>query len=167
MLGRILALLFFGAPSEGLDNEALELMVKGQPNDRLVKNLGRSSGVLRTQMMAFRRVFEELDFLTFWYYELENTPTPKLVLISAPSEIYVSNSVQSDNGQWKMTGECRKLVEPTSATNGNPHDFGRHLVCGISRNHSEMVKFQGVHDNVYKTIRGDLAKCFSRERNGQ
>lgn len=33
MLGRISALLFFGAPSQGLDNEALELMVKGQPND--------------------------------------------------------------------------------------------------------------------------------------
>lgn len=84
LLNRISALLFFGTPSEGLDNKALELMAKGQPNDRLVKSLGRSSGVLRAQMNAFRRVFEDLDFLAFWYYELENTPTPELVCSCAP-----------------------------------------------------------------------------------
>ncbi|OMP85203.1 hypothetical protein BK809_0003871 [Diplodia seriata] len=78
-LNSISALLFFGAPSEGLDNEVLELMVKDQPNDYLVKTLGRSSGVLRTQMVAFRRVFEESRFLTFWYYGTEMTPTPKQV----------------------------------------------------------------------------------------
>ncbi|KAL1617798.1 hypothetical protein SLS54_007577 [Diplodia seriata] len=123
-LNSISGLLFFGAPSEGLDNEALQLMVKDQPNGYLVKTLGRSSGVLRTQMTAFRRVFEESRFLTFWYYETEMTPTPK----------------QTETDQWKMTGECRKLVEQGSATNGVPSDTGRHHVRGIQKNHSEMVK---------------------------
>ncbi|KAL0258460.1 hypothetical protein SLS55_005953 [Diplodia seriata] len=144
-LNSISGLLFFGAPSEGLDNEALQLMVKDQPNGYLVKTLGRSSGVLRTQMTAFRRVFEESRFLTFWYYETEMTPTPK----------------QTETDQWKMTGECRKLVEQGSATNGVPSDTGRHHVRGIQKNHSEMVKLQGVDDTVYKSILGDLKKVTS------
>lgn len=55
-----------------------------------------------------------------------------------------------------MSGPHEILVSTQSATDGRPYDCGVHLVLPINRTHSNMVKFNGVHDPIYGHIRYQL-----------
>lgn len=65
-----------------------------------------------------------------------------------------------------MDGPESRLVDISSATNGMPHDYGRHTVRPINRNHSEMVKFQGPADEVYRQALADLKNIISSPISG-
>lgn len=51
-----------------------------------------------------------------------------------------------------MTGPSAVLVNTSSATHGRLEDSEHHRVYPINRNHSELVKFSGPHDEEYKTL---------------
>lgn len=65
-----------------------------------------------------------------------------------------------------MKGPKRRLVDISSATNGMPHDYGRHMVRAINKSHSEMVKFHGPTDEVYKQVLADLKAITAFQRSG-
>ncbi|KAF5573352.1 ankyrin protein 3, partial [Fusarium pseudocircinatum] len=50
------------------------------------------------------------------------------------------------NGKWDMSGPSEVLVEVSSATCGCQKQHP------INRNHSEMVKYSGVHDQLYRRV---------------
>lgn len=65
-----------------------------------------------------------------------------------------------------MEGPKCRLVDISSATNGMPYDYGRHVVRPINRSHSEMVKLHGPTDEVYKQVFTDLQSIFLSQRPG-
>lgn len=149
-LERLIGLMFFGTPSQGMDIETLLPMVDGQSNELFIRTLGLSSSALRNQMDEFRRIFEGMNFSAYWYYETRKSRTAE----------------KCNNGEWKMTGPKRRLVDISSATNGMPHDYGRHMIRAINKSHSEMVKFHGPTDEVYKQVLADLKHITSFPRSG-
>lgn len=72
------ALLFFAVPNRGLDNSNLMYMVKGQPNEDLVKDLKQSSRFLSMLAQRFNKYFTLDDSKIISIYETRMTPTVKV-----------------------------------------------------------------------------------------
>jgi len=68
-------LIFFGTPTRGLEIQSLSAIVKGQPNEELVKYLGPSSRYLKQQHNEFYRVFTHHDSQIISIFETKMTPT--------------------------------------------------------------------------------------------
>ena len=69
------ALIFFGVPNRGLDHPSLTTMVKGQPNEDLVRNLDPSSPFLSQLHSMFYEHFTFDDSKILCFYETKMTPT--------------------------------------------------------------------------------------------
>lgn len=69
------AVLLFAVPNRGLDNSSLISMVKGQPNEDLVRNLSGTSRFLRLLHQRFNKCFTLDDSKIICVYETEKTPT--------------------------------------------------------------------------------------------
>jgi hypothetical protein len=69
------ALLLFGVPNRGLDNSSLMAMVKGQPNEALVRDLSGSSRFLSLLHRMFYERFALDDSRIICVYETQMTPT--------------------------------------------------------------------------------------------
>lgn len=70
--------LFFGVPSQGMDIEALIPMVRGQPNEELLKSLQPESKILRDLSIAFKSAFDKRPHIAY-FYELHTSPTARKV----------------------------------------------------------------------------------------
>jgi hypothetical protein len=70
--------VFFGVPNLGIRNEHWLPMVKGQPNEDLVRNLRPNSKYLRTLHEIFRSVFIFPDSKILSIYETKKTPVAKV-----------------------------------------------------------------------------------------
>jgi hypothetical protein len=70
--------VFFGVPNRGIRNEHWLPMVKGQPNEDLVRNLGPDSKYLRKLHENFRSVFIFPDSRILSIYETKKTRTAKV-----------------------------------------------------------------------------------------
>jgi len=73
-------LIFFGTPTRGLEIQSLSTIVKGQPNEELVKYLGPSSRHLKQQHNEFYRVFTHHDSQIISIFETKMTPTVEVSL---------------------------------------------------------------------------------------
>jgi hypothetical protein len=69
----IYGLLFFGVPNQGIRIEHWLPMVKGQPNEDLVRTLGLQSTYLRRLHEDFRAAFHFSDSEIICIYETELT----------------------------------------------------------------------------------------------
>lgn len=69
------ALLLFGVPNRGMDNESLMAMVKGQPNEAIVRELSPSSRFLSELHRQFNKVFTWDDSTIISWYETKKTAT--------------------------------------------------------------------------------------------
>jgi hypothetical protein len=67
-------LIFFGTPTRGLEIQSLCTIVKGQPNEELVRYLG-ASRYLKQQHDEFYRVFTHHDSQIISVFETKMTPT--------------------------------------------------------------------------------------------
>jgi len=65
--------LFFGVPNQGLRVEQWLPMVKGQPNEDLVRMLGHDHVYLRKLHQNFRAAFDFADSVIVSVYETEKT----------------------------------------------------------------------------------------------
>ncbi|KAJ4419054.1 hypothetical protein N0V82_005177 [Gnomoniopsis sp. IMI 355080] len=76
LLNRLLAVLFFGAPHDGMDIGSLIPMVKDQPNRFLLESLNVThSQILFLQKRQFGKVLERTQCQCFCFYETELSPT--------------------------------------------------------------------------------------------
>jgi hypothetical protein len=67
--------MFFGIPNRGLDNSSLMSMVRGQPNENLVRDLGQSSPFLRLLHEMFVDKFTLEDSRIICIFETKQTAT--------------------------------------------------------------------------------------------
>ena len=74
------ALIFFGVPNRGLEISSLASMVKGQPNEQLVRDLDPNSRFLTRLHHMFYRQFTFDDSPIISIYETKTTPTVEVSL---------------------------------------------------------------------------------------
>ncbi|CAG9997203.1 unnamed protein product [Clonostachys byssicola] len=67
----------------------------------------------------------------------------------------LANKPQDENGKWSMKGPETVLVTQASAINCRRWETGSAYICPISRNHSDMVKFEE-EDEEYEKVRGRI-----------
>ncbi|KAJ5908474.1 hypothetical protein N7495_001156 [Penicillium taxi] len=133
--------LFFGVPSHGMETTALEAMIRGQPNESLVRSISPESETLTDLSQKFKLRFASGKPKIVYFYELEESCCPKF-----------------ENGEWKMTGTPKKiLVNKDSATDG-----GRWIANvrmePLNRNHSDLVKFSNPDDSDLSRVLNELTK---------
>lgn len=72
------ALLLFGVPHLGMDNASLMTMVKGQPNEAIVRDLSPSSRFLSELHRQFNKIFTYDNSHIISWYETKETATIKV-----------------------------------------------------------------------------------------
>jgi hypothetical protein len=74
------AIIFFGVPNRGIEISSLVSMVKGQPNEQLVRDLGPDSRFLTHlhDMFYHRFTFDDSPIISI--YEMKTTPTIEVSL---------------------------------------------------------------------------------------
>lgn len=112
-------------------------MIKGQPNEDLIRYLKPESAYLDTLHDNFSSSFRSRPFAIHTYYETELSKTAMRV-----------------DGAWKLEGPMKKLVPKSSATCSHFGELPSEQFP-ITASHSDMVKFEeGSSD--YKLIRNHL-----------
>ncbi|EXM21692.1 hypothetical protein FOTG_10619 [Fusarium oxysporum f. sp. vasinfectum 25433] len=129
ILNAIGGFAFFGVPHRGLAVECLVPLVKDNPNRALLESLNKNSSLLERLQIEFDRISKAKSLAAVSFYETEKSPTAAWV-----------------NDRWEMSGPSEVLVEVFSATCGCQKQHP------INRNHSEMVKYSGVHDQLYRRV---------------
>ncbi|KAM0476085.1 hypothetical protein ACHAPX_006502 [Trichoderma viride] len=134
------ALLLFGVPNRGLNNLSLKSMVKGQPNESLVRDLGEDSRFLSLLHERFNACFTFDDSHILSISETKHTATVEW---------------NSETGTWERTGPEVMMVGHTSATNAHQNEKPYNRLS-INSDHSEMVKFSDISNSDYLTIQSRL-----------
>ncbi|KAH7215630.1 hypothetical protein DER44DRAFT_806689 [Fusarium oxysporum] len=129
VLNAIAGFAFFGVPHRGLAVQCLVPLVKDNPNRALLESLNKNSSLLDRLQIEFDKISKARSLSVVSFYETEKSPTAFWV-----------------NGRWEMSGPSEVLVEVFSATCGCQKQHP------INRNHSEMVKYSGVHDQLYRRV---------------
>ncbi|KAI9761696.1 MAG: hypothetical protein M1840_001727 [Geoglossum simile] len=133
----IYGVTFFGVPNQGIRIEHWLPMVKGQPNENLIRDLGPHSTYLRTVHDEFRAAFSFPDYAVLSIYETELTRVAR----------------EEEPGRWTLSGNLEVLVPINSATDHPTTDLRqRYRILPIKQNHSNMVKFSSPYDENYKVI---------------
>ncbi|UKZ61131.1 uncharacterized protein TrAtP1_002402 [Trichoderma atroviride] len=136
------ALLLFGVPNRGLNNLSLMSVVKGQPNESLVRDLGESSRFLSLLHERFNACFTFDDSHILSINETKHTATVEW---------------NTETGTLERTGPRVMMVGHTSATNAHQNEktYDR---LSINSDHSEMVKFSDISNPDYVKIQSRLVE---------
>ncbi|QYS99703.1 NACHT domain-containing protein [Trichoderma simmonsii] len=135
------AVMFFAVPNRGLDNLSLMSMVKGQPNEDLVRNLGVESSFSNLLHESFIKRFT-LDSEIICVFETKTTPTVEL---------------NSETKSWERTGPEVMMVPQNSAIYAGPNE--KHYdQLPIEADHSEIVKFSDASNSDYIIIQSRIDK---------
>nr|RBQ86886.1 hypothetical protein FVER53263_13064 [Fusarium verticillioides] len=129
ILNAVSGFAFFGVPHRGLEVKCLVPLVKDNPNRALLESLNKNSSLLEHLQNEFGKISKARNLSVVSFYETEKSPTA----------IWI-------NGKWEMSGTSEVLVEVFSATCGCQKQHP------INRNHSEMVKYSGIHDQLYRRV---------------
>ncbi|KAI5793612.1 hypothetical protein FPQ18DRAFT_171791 [Pyronema domesticum] len=141
------ALLFFGVPSRGLDNNNLLSLVRDQKNARLVQDLSHSSALLRVIHQNFAQVLNAI-------------PTCRVISFYESCD---SNSIEETaDGSWKQTGPRLRLVAMESATHAIPRE-AFHDQISLDMDHSGLVKFDNASEEKYLSVLVMLNQCMGGE----
>ncbi|KEY71758.1 hypothetical protein S7711_02982 [Stachybotrys chartarum IBT 7711] len=136
----IVGALFFGVPSKGMDTQSLIPMAGDQPNRPLLDSISTGSSLLQTQSQRFEKGFPFTDSSIISFHETKLSPTA----------VY-------DGSKWTMTGPPAVLVDPESATHGRSWETSSRFILGLSRNHSDLVKFSRSCDD-YELVLGPMPR---------
>ncbi|RBA15607.1 hypothetical protein FPRO05_12214 [Fusarium proliferatum] len=128
-LNAVSGFAFFGVPHRGLEVKCLVPLVKDNPNRALLESLNKNSSLLDHLQNDFDKISKARSLPVVSFYETEKSPTAVWI-----------------NGKWDMSGPSEVLVEVFSATCGCQKQHP------INRNHSEIVKYSGVHDQLYRRV---------------
>lgn len=94
----IYGVLFFGVPNQGIRIEHWLPMVKGQPNENLVRDLGPDSTYLRRLHEGFRTAFNFSDSKIVSIYETERTRVAKVRIR------HLSTALGAHSGIYRKSG---------------------------------------------------------------
>ncbi|ROV97210.1 hypothetical protein VSDG_04797 [Cytospora chrysosperma] len=150
MLSRARGGILFGVPSQGMTQGPLLAMVKGRPNEALVKVLAKGSSYLYELDRAFANIGRSRRMVYHWAYETKESLTVE----------------QLDDGSFSRSGPRQVLVTRESATRGlwgTSHDD----VFPIDEDHSDMVKFQDGSSMCEQVVLKKLESICSSQRDSQ
>ncbi|KAL6792985.1 hypothetical protein J3E68DRAFT_451420 [Trichoderma sp. SZMC 28012] len=139
------AVMFFAVPNRGLDNISLMSMVKGQPNEDLVRNLGVESPFLNHLHESFHKRFT-LNSEIICAFETRTTPTVEW---------------NSETKSWERTGPEVMMVPQNSAIYAGPNEKPYDQLP-IEADHSEIVKFSDASNSDYIIIQSRIEKWVKR-----
>ncbi|KAL6821770.1 hypothetical protein J3E69DRAFT_367941 [Trichoderma sp. SZMC 28015] len=135
------AVMFFAVPNRGLDNINLMSMVKGQPNEDLVRNLGGESPFLNHLHESFHKRFT-LDSEIICAFETKTTPTVEWNL---------------ETKSWERTGPEVMMVPQNSAIYAGPNEKPYDQLP-IEADHSEIVKFSDTSNSDFIIVQSRIEK---------
>jgi hypothetical protein len=137
------ALLFFGVPNMGMSSQHLTKLVKGKPNESLVRDLQTNSN---------REPSQFLRQLSQRFKECVETHQPHFNIV-AFFEMKESNTIERlANGRLVMTGPPQMLVTQDSACNiGLGNNFYQEIP--LPRDHMGLVKFDDEWDPGFGVVR--------------
>lgn len=144
-----------------MKTRVLEAMVRGQPNEPLVQSIQYESQTLRQLSTDFKVAnFKYGKPKIAYFYEMEPSFAPQVgesLTLATCAAIYLLK--QFVNGQWRMTGEPKKvLVKKDSATDGFICEGGNVTTQGLNRDHSDLVKFSSLVDADLEQVIEELKK---------
>jgi hypothetical protein len=88
IVSRTIGSILFGVPSHGMDTTALKEMVRGQPNENLLRDLSLTdSNYLAGLKDRFFQVAISGNMTLFWAYETKESPT--VAVCATVAEMYV------------------------------------------------------------------------------
>ncbi|UKZ56123.1 hypothetical protein TrVGV298_009951 [Trichoderma virens] len=140
--------IFFGVPSEGMNIQDIEDMLKDQPNrDGLVAEISSNSSFLSSLEERISGItgFRKMRF--FWAYETQMTST-----------------LESVNGTYRRSGPGTIMVSPQSAT-GNRCNSDPISTIPINEDHSKMVKFS-VGNHMIDAVADKLREILGNDQHG-
>ncbi|TPX13492.1 uncharacterized protein E0L32_005963 [Thyridium curvatum] len=130
------SILFFGVPHGGLNIKALQVMVKGQPNENLIRDLRVDSAVLEGLADSFSRIANSIKIYSF----VENHETPTVVQV---------------DGKWQRGGEQEMMVSRQSARLRCETE----TIRPVHADHSQMVKIRRGQNGPYPYIANILKEA--------
>ncbi|KAL9471607.1 hypothetical protein ACSS6W_009548 [Trichoderma asperelloides] len=140
------ALMLFGVPNRGIETSSLMAMVKGQPNEALVRDLSESSRFLSLLQSMFYERFIIDGSRIICVYETQMTPT-------------VEWSVKT--ASWERTGQKVMMVPHTSATHVSKNEKAYdHLP--IDADHSNIVKFHNPSNQDYAIMEARIKQLIDQ-----
>ncbi|KAF8541865.1 hypothetical protein BDD12DRAFT_730767 [Trichophaea hybrida] len=142
ILNSCAALLFFGVPNRGLNNNNMLSLVKGQKNEHLVNDLREGSSLLDLSYQSFLQNVGPGYCRVVSFYETKDTRVIQL----------------STDGRMEKTGPYVRLVTKESATWATPNEALYDQVP-INADHSAMVKFANRADGNYLSAIERLREC--------
>ncbi|WYZ39718.1 hypothetical protein EsH8_IV_000059 [Colletotrichum jinshuiense] len=133
-------LLFFGVPNLGLRNDHLMTLVRGQPNESLVRDL------------LVDNDSEPSDFLKRLADDFSEICRGHCRVVTF-SERMLSPTIElSQNGQWQKTGPHSLLVTKKSATSTGLVAMAEEDDISLNTDHSGLIKVQSRSHNYYDVI---------------
>lgn len=140
-------------------------MVKGQPNEDLVKDLKQSSRFLNMLSQRFNKYFTLEDSEIISIYETRMTPTVK-VCYYLNSHFVVQNTINflkwcSETASWERTGSKIMMVPFTSAIHAGPNEKVYNQIP-IEANHSEIIKFSDTSNHDYLIIESRIRELVAK-----
>lgn len=139
--------------------KVLEAMIKGQPNESLVKSISYQSQTLQELSRKFKSNFANRKPNVIYFYEMEPSFSPMKVCSRLVSPAKILTLSKLDSGQWKMAGTPKKiLVDKDSATDGELWSAGHVNTHPLNRNHSDLVKFSSPNDDDFQRVLSELMK---------
>ncbi|KFZ13994.1 hypothetical protein V501_03431 [Pseudogymnoascus sp. VKM F-4519 (FW-2642)] len=135
--------IFFSVPNRGLESSSLNSMVKGQPNEDLVRNLHPDSSFLSLLHQRFLDKFVLEDSKIICIYETNYTATVEF---------------SPETRKWEKTGDKVIIVPKVSATYASINEK-KYDQLPINADHSNMVKFSNSSDDDYVIIQSRIRQC--------
>ncbi|KAI8626567.1 ankyrin repeat-containing protein [Xylariaceae sp. FL1651] len=145
-------MFFFGVPNLGLRNDQLRTIVQGQPNQALIDSLivdkdSEPSNFLRRISDQFSETCKG-QYLVVNFFERKYSPTIQ---------------VHAD-GALRKTGEMSLLVTKESATKTGLVAAAEEDNIPLDTDHSGLVKYDSRNHELYKIVRGRLAKIIDEAK---
>ncbi|KFZ01163.1 hypothetical protein V500_00867 [Pseudogymnoascus sp. VKM F-4518 (FW-2643)] len=137
------AVIFFGVPNRGLESSSLNSMVKGQPNEDLVRNLHPDSSFLSLLHQRFLDKFVLEDSKIICIYETNYTATVEF---------------SPETRKWEKTGDKVMMVPKVSATYASINEK-KYDQLPINADHSNIVKFSDSSHDDYVIIQSRIRQC--------
>ncbi|CEJ87104.1 hypothetical protein VHEMI04303 [[Torrubiella] hemipterigena] len=130
----------------GIENESLMTMVRGKPNEELVRSLSESSPFLGLLHKMSLERFNLRDSRILCVFETCTTTTVQW---------------SEELGKWTRSGPNVIMVPRASAIHARPNEKD-HDHLSINANHSDIVKFSDQSDADYIMIQSRLESLSSR-----
>lgn len=166
----ILQIIFFGAPHNGLNTDALSTLVGGQPSAPLIQDLTPGSGVLVNLNNKFAEYLARMgrDIRILSVVETRKTRTVVQVRrhetnLSSLSDQRISGcskltDLQHHDGSWSRDGPEILMVPKSSAVLG----YGKETVLESDEDHSRIAKLYNSEGNVYYDVQQTIINCVKR-----